>query len=397
MNPQTEALRTCRARRDPYNALAMPVYHTVAYEFDDFDTMAAAFTGRSDDPDYSRVGNPTVTELERKVAAITGARSVTAFNSGMAAISAVLLSVASAGKNIITSHHLFGNTYSLITSTLARFGVEARVRDLTDPAQVREAIDDDTCCIFLEAVTNPQLEVADIVALAAEAHVRGVPLILDTTIIPFTRFSAADLGVDIEVVSSTKYVSGGATSLGGLVIFHSGDKRIAERLHSEMLFNMGGYMTPHAAYMHLLGLETLDARYRVQEANAIGLARCLRAAHPGVKVGYPGLPDHPHHQLASRQFKGSYGAMLTLELPSPDWCPRFINALRLVHRATNLFDNKTLAIHPASTIYGNFTATERAAMDVSESLIRISVGLESGDDLFADISQAINAASHGGI
>lgn len=391
MRKQTQAIHQPYKRRDAYDALSMPVYNAVAFEFDNAEVMADAFCGRIDAPDYSRVENPTVTNLEQRVKALTGAENVIALNSGMAAISNTLLSVVEQGKNVITSRHLFGNTYSLLTSTLSRLGVEARLCDLTDVEAVERLIDDNTCCLFLEVMSNPQLEVVDVRALSAIAHQHGIPVIADTTLIPFTQFSAKDLGIDVEVVSSTKYISGGATSLGGLVIDYGTYSFIGKRLLNEMLFNLGAYMTPQVAYMQTLGLETLDVRYRAQAGNALELAQRLRTLKPICKVNYVGLEDNPYHQLALSQYGETAGAMVTIDLESQAACFRMLDNLKLIHRATNLFDNRTLAIHPASTIFGLFTAEERAAMDVQDTTIRLSIGLESVDDLFDDIKQALEA------
>jgi len=391
MKKQTQAIHQPYKRRDAYDALSMPIYNAVAFEFDNAKVMADAFCGRIDAPDYSRVENPTVTNLEQRVKALTGAENVIALNSGMAAISNTLFSVVEQGKNVITSRHLFGNTYSLLTSTLSRLGVEARLCDLTDVEAVERLIDDNTCCLFLEIMTNPQLEVVDVRALAALAHQHGIPVIADTTLIPFTQFSAKDLGIDLEVVSSTKYISGGATSLGGLVIDYGTFPSIGKRLLNEMLFNLGAYMTPQVAYMQTLGLETLDVRYRAQAGNALELAQRLRTLKPISKVNYVGLEDNPYHQLAVSQYGETAGAMVTIDLESQEACFRMLDNLKLIHRATNLFDNRTLAIHPASTIFGLFTAEERAAMDVQDTTIRLSIGLESVDDLFDDIKQALEA------
>ena len=391
MKKQTQAIHQPYKRRDAYDALSMPIYNAVAFEFDNAKVMADAFCGRIDAPDYSRVENPTVTNLEQRVKALTGAENVIALNSGMAAISNTLFSVVEQGKNVITSRHLFGNTYSLLTSTLSRLGVEARLCDLTDVEAVERLIDDNTCCLFLEIMTNPQLEVVDVRALTALAHQHGIPVIADTTLIPFTQFSAKDLGIDLEVVSSTKYISGGATSLGGLVIDYGTFSSIGKRLLNEMLFNLGAYMTPQVAYMQTLGLETLDVRYRTQAGNALELAQRLRTLKPISKVNYVGLEDNPYHQLAVSQYGETAGAMVTIDLESQEACFRMLDNLKLIHRATNLFDNRTLAIHPASTIFGLFTAEERAAMDVQDTTIRLSIGLESVDDLFDDIKQALEA------
>lgn len=390
MNKQTLAIDTPFQKSDAYGALSMPVYHTCAYEFADATVMADAFCGRIEEPDYSRVMNPTVTFLEQKVKAITGAERVTALSSGMAAISNTLLSLVEAGRNVVTSRHMFGNTFSLLTNTLPRLGVKAHLCDLTNLDEVEKAVDDDTCCIFLETITNPQLEVADLPALARIAHSHGIPLVADTTVIPFTEFSAKALGVDIEVVSTTKYLSGGATTIGGMVIDYGGHPEFARRLHDEMLFNLGAYMTPHVAYMQNLGLENLKARYTMQSANTIELAERLKTL-PGIRaVNYVGLPDNRFHEIARRQFGGTAGCMFTIDLDSKVACFRFINRLKLIRRATNLFDNRTLAIHPASTIFGPFSDEQRRAMDVLDTTIRISVGLESVDDLFEDFRQALD-------
>ncbi len=390
MKKQTAAIHTSFQSSDAYNALSMPVYHTAAYEFDNASEMSDAFCGRSDRPDYSRVMNPTVTFFENKVKSLTGAHEVVAMSSGMAAISNSLLALSSAGKNIVSSRHLFGNTYSLITGTLSRFGVEPRLCDLTDPSAVEKMVDSDTCCIFFEIITNPQMEVADIKALAAIARRHGIPLVADTTMIPFTQFGAADAGIDIEIVSSTKYLSGGATSIGGLVIDYGNFPEFSKRIRNEMLFNLGAYMTPHVAYMQTIGLETLDARYRIQSANALALARRLSSLDGIMHVNYLGLEDNPYHSLAKAQFGDTAGAMITIDLADRDACFRFINNLRLIRRATNLFDNKSLAIHPASTIFGPFTDEQRQSMDIKETTIRLSVGLEDVDDLFDDIRQALS-------
>lgn len=391
MHKSTKAIHPGYPRPDAYGALAMPVYHCLAYEFPDHKAMIDSFTQVSDDPDYSRVTNPTVIHFENIVKQLSGAGEVVAFNSGMAAISAALMAVASAGKRIVTSRHLFGNTYLLLTRTLARFGVETLLVDLTDPDAVREAVNDNTCCIYLETVTNPQMEVADIRALADIAHAAGAAVLADTTMVPFIYTDAHALGIDVEILSSTKYLSGGATSLGGLVIDYGTYPGFGETLRKDILMNIGGYMTPHAAYMQTLGLETLATRYEAQEANALNVALTLEE-RGDVEVCYPGLPSNPYHVMARDQFGGRFGAMLTLTLPSKEACFRFIDSLQLVRRATNLFDNKTLAIHPASTIFGTLDDATRESMDVSDRLIRLSIGLENADDIIEDLNRALDAA-----
>ena len=386
MNKQTIAINNPYVRPDVYGALAVPVYNNVAFEFEDAAEMADAFCNRIKAPDYARVENPTVTNFEQRVKALTGANHVTAFNSGMAAISNTLLAASEQGKNIVSSHHLFGNTLALISTTLKRFGVEPRLRDLTNLEAVAEAIDEQTCAVFLEVVTNPQLEVANLKAIAEIAHRKGIPVIADSTVIPFTETNLKALGVDIEVVSSTKYLSGGGTSLGGLVIDYGTFPEMNKRLKYELLFNLGAYMTPQAAYMQTLGLETLDVRYQRQAGNALWLAQELSKV---VKVNYVGLDSNPYHALAQQQFGPTAGAMFTIDLESKEACFRFLNRLKLVHRATNLFDSRTLAIHPASTIFGNFPEAQLKEMDVRQTTIRLSIGLEDKEDILADIKQAL--------
>ena len=192
------------------------------------------------------------------------------------------------------------------------------------------------------------------------------------------------------MVSSTKYLSGGGTSLGGLIIDYGTFPAVNQRVKNELLFNLGAYMTPQAAYQQTLGLETLDVRYQRQAASALYLAETLREWGQIRRVNYVGLKDNPYYELAQRQFGATAGAMLTIDLDSREACFRFLNRLQLIHRATNLFDNRTLAIHPASTIFGLFPERQLERMDVRPTTIRLSVGLEDPDDLLSDIQQALH-------
>lgn len=230
-------------------------------------------------------------------------------------------------------------------------------------------------------------------ALAGIAHQVGAPLVADTTVIPFHTFHAREFGIDIEVVSSTKYISGGATSLGGLILDYGtldwsrskklgpvaaqfGNSAFTAKLRKEIHRNLGAYMTPQVAYMQSLGLETMEVRYARQASTCLELAERLQNFPQIEAVNYTGLASNPFYRLSTEQF-GSYpGAMLTFDLASREACFRFMNRLQLIRRATNLFDNKTLAIHPASTIYGTFTEEQRQSMDISQKTIRLSVGLE---------------------
>jgi O-acetylhomoserine (thiol)-lyase len=378
----------------------------VAYEFETAEQMELAFTGKSPEHVYSRISNPTVQYFEQRVKALTNAAEVISFNSGMAAIANTIIAVAYAGSNIVTSPHLFGNTYSFLAYTLKDFGVEVRFCDLTKPDEVQSCIDKNTCALFLEVITNPQMEVADLKTLSDICKSHGVPLIADTTVIPFTVFNAAKFGVDIEIVSSTKYISGGATSLGGLVIdyglfdWQNSSKlrhlinrnklsAFSFKMRMEIHRNLGACMTPQVAYMQTIGLETLAVRYERSVKTCKNIAERMQKLNNVVSVNYPSLTNHPYYEISKQQFGEYSGAMFTFDLASRQAAFRFIDNLKLICRATNLFDNKTLAIHPASTIFGTFTEEIRKSMDISQNTIRISVGLESIDDLYNDMVQAI--------
>ena len=285
--------------------------------------------------------------------------------------------------------------------------MQVRFCDLTNPTEVLANVDDNTCAIFLEVITNPQLEVADLKALAAIGKEYYIPLVADSTIVPFSVFHGQDFGINIEIISSTKYISGGATSLGGLVLDHGtfdyshsialkkwyeqfGNKAFTARMRKEIHRNLGSYMTPQVAYMQTLGLETMQVRFERMASTCLELAGRLQKLDGIVSVSYTGLKDNPFYELSTTQFGPYPGAMLTFDLSSREACFAFMNRLKLIRRATNLFDNKTLAIHPASTIFGTFTEEERQAMNISQQTIRLSVGLEACDDLFNDIKQALS-------
>ena len=409
MKYETKILSTRYPRPDAYGSLAMPVYHTAAFEFPSAKAMSDAFCGRSAAPSYSRIANPTVSHLEERVRQWTGALSVTALNTGMAAVAYALTAVSAAGLNIVASRHLFGNSLSLLRDTLGTLGVEARFADFTRTDEVAALVDDNTAALFFEVITNPQLLVADIRALANVAHSHGVPLIADTTIVPFTVFHARDFGIDIEVVSSTKYISGGGTGLGGLLIdygtvdwsshpspqMQSRIRRVGRkmpftaRVKTELVTNLGGLMAPQAAYMETLGLDTLDIRFRRQAETTLWLARQCRELPEIMSVNYTGLEDNAFSELSLRQFGPLPGAVFTIDLASRQAAFDFIDSLKLIRRATNLFDRKSLAIHPESTIFGTFTDEQRREASVDDTTVRLSIGLEDCHDLLEDIKSSL--------
>ncbi len=409
MNYETKILTTKYQKPDAYGALSMPVYLTAAFEFPSAQAMSDAFCGRSMAPSYARIANPTTTYLEERVRQATQAVSVTALNTGMAAIATALTAVSAQGLNIVASKHLFGNSVSLIRDTLGTMGIEPRFADFTAPEQVEQLIDGNTCALFFEIITNPQLFVADISRLADIAHRHGVPLMADTTIVPFSAFHASLWGVDIELISSTKYISGGGTGLGGLIIDYgrfdwsrssnpllaAKTKKVGKkmaftaRVKTELVTNLGALMTPQVAYMETLGLDTLDIRFRRQAESTLWLAQECKEITDIKRVNYTGLDDNPFHELSLRQFGPLPGAVFTIDLDTREQAFDFIDRLQVVRRATNLFDRKTLAIHPASTIFGLFNDGQRADMGVDDTTVRISLGLENPEDILNDIRQAL--------
>jgi O-acetylhomoserine (thiol)-lyase len=404
--PQTEIIRKKFPQKDVHGAISIPVYSSAAFEFDTAEEMEDAFLGKSGKHTYTRISNPTVEAFESRIQTASGAKHVMAVASGMAAISNVFMTIAYAGSNIVTSPHLFGNTFSLFLFTLKEFGVEVRFCNLLNIEEVEKQIDENTCGVFTEIITNPHMEIADLSALSELAHKKGVPFIADTTIVPWSTFHAVDFGVDIEIVSSTKYISGGATSIGGLILdYQTYDWKQSKKLHNmaqmarekafqiklrgEISRNLGAAMAPQVAFLQNLGLETLDLRFRQEAQSCLEIARFLQTLPEVKQVNYNGLSDDPFYEIGKKQFGDYPGAMLTFSLKDKETCFAFINRLNVIRRATNLFDNKSLIIHPESTIYGTLSPEYKKIVEVPDDMIRLSVGLEDPDDLKADILQAL--------
>ncbi len=404
----TKILHSRFLKVDPHGSLHMPVYDNVAFEFRTAEEIEFAFQGRKPAHMYSRISNPTVEHFEQQVRSVTGAAGVVALSSGMAAISNTILAACRAGDNVVTSKHLFGNTYSLFESTLKSWGLEVRYADLTDPCRAEALVDERTRLLFFETVTNPQLEVADAALLSELARARGLLLVADTTVTPFYVFESKKFGVDIEVLSSTKYISGGATCVGGLIIDNGtydwsrnpklatdavkhGPHAFINRLRREVFRNLGSCLSAHNAYLLSLGLETMALRVDASCANAQRIAEFLES-RPGVRsVHYPGLKSAKGHETARKQFGRRCGALLTFDLGSKAECFRFMNALKVIRRATNLQDNRTLILHPASTIFSEYPAALKEEMGVRETMLRLAVGIEDVEDLIGDLAQALEA------
>jgi O-acetylhomoserine (thiol)-lyase len=393
-------------KADVHGSLRMPVYDSVAFEHASARAMQWAFEGRSPSHSYTRISNPTVEDFEQRILRLSGGTAVVAVASGMAAISGTIMALAGAGSNIITSRHLFGNTLSLFTKTLQPWGLEVRFAAMTDPATVAAAIDGETRAIYLETMTNPQLEVADLAELAAIARENGVPLVVDTTLTTPWLLQSKQAGVNIEIISSTKYISGGATAVGGVIIDNgnfdwrrspklasraawAGPMALVASLRQDVCRNLGACLAPHNAYLHSLGLETMALRIDRSCGNAMAMASYLEGHEKVAAVHYPGLPSSPYYQRAQKYFGDRGGGILTFDLASREACFAFLDELQLIRRASNINDNKTLALHPASTIFAEYGEDDLREMGVRQTMIRVSAGIEEHEDLISDLERGL--------
>jgi O-acetylhomoserine (thiol)-lyase len=394
-------------KKDVHGSLRMPIYDSVAFEHETSKNIALAFEGKKPAHSYSRITNPTVEDFEQRMTLISGGLGTVAVASGMAAISNTILTIAESGSNIISSKSLFGNTYSLFEKTLKPWGLEVKyLKDLNDIPLLEKLIDNKTRAFFLEIITNPQLEIPDIKRISKIARKHNILLIVDTTLTTPYIFKSKDFGVNIEILSSTKYISGGATSVGGVIIDNgnfdwqlcprlietaqiTGEFAFIAKLRREVYRNLGACMTPHNAYLQTSGLETLALRIDKSCLNASLAAKYLKTISKAKSVNYPGLKDSRYFDIARAQFGDKSGSLLTFDLESKDACFAFMDKLKLIKRATNLQDNKTLIIHPASTIFCEYSTEEKQEMKVKDTMLRLSVGIEDVEDILDDIHQAL--------
>ncbi len=400
----TRSLNIPFPKKDPHNALAMPVYESVAFEFATAEDIAANFRGELPAHTYSRTSNPTVEYFEIKMKALTGAHQVLALSSGMSAISATMMAICKQGDNIISGKHLFGHTLALFEQSLSAYGLETRFVDTTKTELIEPLIDENTRAIYFETVTNPQLEIAEISRLSEIANKHGILLIADSTVTPPSVFSSKSLGIHVEVMSTTKFISGGAKAVGGVIIDNGlydwnknpncearkfGKDAFITRLRKNYYRNLGMPMTAHSANYMIAGLDILELRVERCYQNCMKLGEYFQQNPKVIRVDYPGLKDSAYFELAMKQFGGVPGTVMTFDLESQAACFRFMNRLKIIRRATNLNDNKSLIIHPYSTIYTEFPEDERVKMGIRPTMMRLSVGIEGAGDLIADMEQAL--------
>lgn len=393
-------------------ATVTPLVMSTSFAHETAEDLEAVFSGRSFGYVYSRINNPTIMAWERRMAALEDGLAAIACASGMAAISNTITALAGAGDEIISGNSLFGGTYSLFARTFVRYGIKTIFVESTDTAAYAGAITDKTKAIFVETMGNPKLDVPDLRAIASVAKANGVALVVDSTITTPVMIRPKDFGADIVVHSASKFINGHGNALGGVIVDcgtfdWSGDRYVHLREYYDRAKNfafvaalrklyfrdMGACLSPFNAFLLNMGVETLAVRMERHCSNALELAERLAEDARVEQVIYPGLKDHLGHEVATTQFGGLYGAVLSLRLGSKERCFNFINGLERVLNLANLGDTKTLVVHPASTICNDMDDEQRAASGVTEDLVRMSVGIEHIDDIWEDVSRGLGSIS----
>ncbi len=378
------------SHRDATGALCTPIYATSTFAFDSVEQGGARFAGQADGYIYSRLGNPSLTQVEEKIASLECAEDAVATASGMGAISATLWSSVEAGDEIIASDTLYGCTYALMTGGLPKFGVKVTLVDMTNLENISKNLTEKTKVVYFETPCNPTLKILDIVAICNMVHDYNpeIRVVVDNTFnSPYVQ-RPLTLGADVVVHSATKYINGHGDVIAGFV---AGKKDFITKVRMFGIKDMtGAVMSPFSAFLLARGLKTLNIRMERHSSNAMKVARFLHD-HPAVaKVSYPGLEDFEGYEIAKKQMD-LFGGMMSFELKADrDAVAAAINKLQLITIAVSLGDAETLIEHPASMTHSTFSAEDLAAADISEGLVRLSVGLEDPDDIIADLKAVLD-------
>ncbi len=373
-------------------ALVPPIYHTSTFAFPSSEYGAACFSGEESGHFYTRISNPTLALLEKRLASLECGSAAIAFASGMGAITSVCWTLLKPGDEIITDRTLYGCTHTFFSHGLQRFGIKVTRIDMTVPDNLAAAISERTRLVYSETPANPNMRLIDIATCARIAHTKGALFIVDNTYCSPYLQQPLRMGADIVIHSATKYLNGHGDVTAGVAVCQ--DAELALRIRLEGLKDMtGAVLSPHDASLILRGLKTLPIRMERHCNNAELIANYL-SHHPAVAtVHFPGLPSDPYHALARQQMR-RFGAMIAFELRSGlEGGRRFINALQLFTRAVSLGDAESLAQHPASMTHSTYTAEEREQALIGEGLVRLSIGLEEVEDLLQDLEQALSAAA----
>ena len=428
-NLETIALHAGGRNDETTGSVAVPIHQTTSYQFNDTAHAASLFGLQEFGNIYTRIMNPTCDVLEQRMAALDGAAAGLAVASGQTASAYSIQNVARAGDNIVSSSHLYGGTYNQFKNNLKEMGIEVRFVDPTDPTNFEKATDDKTRAYFAETLPNPKLQVFPIGEVAEIGRKHGIPLIVDNTAAP-VLCRPFDHGAAVTTYSTTKYIGGHGTTIGGLILdggnFDWGkagvdrqpalntpdpcyggvvwDEQVTKnmglpfayllKLRTTLLRDLGGAMSPFNAWMFIQGLETLPLRMREHANNAQKVAEFLASNEKVQSVTYPGLFEGAEKEKADKYMTGGYGALIGFELPGgKEAGSKFIDSLELLYHVANIGDSRSLAIHPATTTHSQLAPEEQLSAGVTPGYVRLSIGIENAEDIIADISQAIDKAS----
>jgi O-acetylhomoserine (thiol)-lyase len=427
-NAETIALHAGQVPDPATNSRAVPIYQTTSYVFNSAEHAANLFGLKEFGNIYTRIMNPTTDVLEKRLAALDGGTGALAVASGQSAITLSILNITKVGQNIVSTSYLYGGTYNLFHYTLPRLGIEVRFVDSSDPANVDAAIDENTRLVYSESIGNPKNNIDDFSAIADIAHKHGIPYVVDNTVSPVI-FRPIDFGADIVVYSLTKYIGGHGTSIGGAIVdsgkfnwdngkfpeivepdpsyhgvsywaaFGNHDKAVVPgiayilKARVQLLRDLGPALSPFNSFLFIQGLETLPLRIREHSRNSLAVAQWLES-HPAVSwVNYPGLTSHPDNAHANKYLKGGFGGIIGFGIKGGrEAGVKLIDAVKLFSHLANIGDAKSLIIHPASTTHQQLTPEEQLTTGVSDDFVRLSVGLETLEDIIADLNQALEAS-----
>ena len=419
--PETLAIHAGQIPDAATGARALPIYQTSSFVFDSAEHAASLFNLQTFGNVYSRLSNPTVAVLEERVAALEGGRAAVASASGMAAESMALMTILQAGDHVVAAGALYGGSVTLLSVSLAKFGIQTTFVDASKPAAFAAAIQSNTRAVYAESLGNPSMLILDISAVAEVAHAHGLPLIIDNTVPSPVLCNPLHLGADVVVHSATKYLAGHGTTLGGIIVesgkfpwdngkfpgmtepskgYHGvkfyetfGDFGFTMRCRMECLRVYGASLSPMSAWQILQGVETLPLRMERHCRNALAVANFLKQDSRVAWVNYPGLPEHPQHELMKKQMSGASGLLAFGVKGGLVQGVKFIEAAKFMSHLVNIGDTRTLISHPASTTHRQLDEAQQLAAGVGPDMVRISVGLEHIDDILWDIDRALNAAT----
>jgi len=385
------ATKAIHAGYDPYedsnNSRAVPIYQTTSYMFDDADHAADLFALKEEGNIYTRIGNPTNEVLEKRVAALEGAEAGLATSSGMSAINLTALTLCDGPGEIVASKYIYGGTHHLFADTLPKYKINTKFVEPHDLANWESAITEETKFLYLESPGNPTLDIVDIEQIAELAHEHDLKLVVDNTFNSPYLCQPIELGADIVVHSTTKYIGGHGSSIGGIIV---GPEDFIVQARTEGYRDTGPALSPMNAWLFIQGLETLPLRMEKHSSNALEVANWLEEHEQVAWVRYPGLDSHPQHELAKKQLK-DFGGMICFGIKGGlEAGKQLINNVKLCSLLANIGDTKSLIIHPASTTHEQLSTEEQKEAGITDNLIRLSVGIENVEDIINDLDQAFN-------